>query len=335
MKKPNLTKMMENVKDTTKGAMIQISGSAENLSKTIKSKNEQPKKKVVTAKRTIKVSKIKKNTESLDETLQTALLEYNEAYTTMNDKGINLFVSRLRSTDLVLHIEDLVNSIANTPKSYETDIAEIQIQRMNFANAYDFASKELEAAKRGAVGASVGVTSAMAIASLAPSAAMWVATTFGAASTGTAISTLSGAVATNAALAWLGGGALVAGGGGMVAGQALLAMAGPVGWGIAGVSILASIVLFGKDRLKLQKEKKEQVESVKQNTHSTKATTLKIQSLLDETVTLREKLAQQYKECLTDFGKEFSEIPYERQMKLGALVNNTLALAKSFAKSIN
>ncbi|MPM96794.1 hypothetical protein SDC9_143959 [bioreactor metagenome] len=315
--------------------MIQISGSAENLSKNIKSKNEQPKKKEVTVKRTVKVSKIKKTTESLDETLQTALLDYNEAYTTMNDKGMNLFVYRLRSSDSVQHIEDLVNSIANIPKSYETDIAESQTQRINFTNTYDFARKELEAAKKGAMGASTGVASAMAIASLAPSAAMWVATTFGAASTGTAISTLSGAVATNAALAWLGGGALAAGGGGMVAGQALLAMAGPVGWGIAGVSILASIVIFEKNKFKLQKEKKEQIESVKQNTHACKATTLKVQSLLDETVTLREKLTQQYKECLPDFGKEFTEIPYERQMKLGALVNNTLALAKSLGRSIN
>ena len=54
---------------------------------------------------------------------------------------------------------------------------------------------------------------------------LWgIATTFGVASTGTAISTLSGAAATNAALAWLGGGALAAGGGGMAAGEAFLTL---------------------------------------------------------------------------------------------------------------
>ncbi|MFE6507624.1 hypothetical protein ACFVDI_05675 [Nocardioides sp. NPDC057767] len=46
--------------------------------------------------------------------------------------------------------------------------------------------------------------------------------TFGAASTGTAISTLSGAAATNATLAALGGGSLAAGGGGMALGAAAL-----------------------------------------------------------------------------------------------------------------
>lgn len=90
---------------------------------------------------------------------------------------------------------------------------------------------------------------------MAPTAAMWVATTFGTASTGTAISALSGAAATNAALAWLGGGALAAGGGGMAAGQALLALAGPVGWGLAGVSIFTSVLLFWRKNEKYKKAK--------------------------------------------------------------------------------
>ena len=77
---------------------------------------------------------------------------------------------------------------------------------------------------------------------------MGIATTFGVASTGTAISTLSGAAATNAALAWLGGGALAAGGGGMAAGNALLALAGPVGWAIAGVALLSSGILLWKGK---------------------------------------------------------------------------------------
>ena len=74
---------------------------------------------------------------------------------------------------------------------------------------------------------------------------MWVATTFGTASTGTAISSLSGAVATKAALAWLGGGALSAGGAGIAGGQALLALAGPIGWGIAGTSVGLSAIFQG------------------------------------------------------------------------------------------
>lgn len=56
------------------------------------------------------------------------------------------------------------------------------------------------------------------------------ASTFGVASTGTAISSLTGVAATNATLAWLGGGSLAAGGMGVAGGMAVLggAIAGPV-----------------------------------------------------------------------------------------------------------
>jgi excinuclease ABC subunit C len=93
-----------------------------------------------------------------------------------------------------------------------------------------------------------GIGAGVAVAALGPTAAMGIATTFGVASTGTAISALSGAAATNAALAWLGGGALAAGGGGMAAGSAFLALAGPIGWAIAGVAIISSGLMFWKTK---------------------------------------------------------------------------------------
>lgn len=63
---------------------------------------------------------------------------------------------------------------------------------------------------------------AVSTGTLAGVGALGVATTFGVASTGTAISTLSGAAATNATLAWLGGGSLAAGGLGVAGGTAVL-----------------------------------------------------------------------------------------------------------------
>lgn len=63
---------------------------------------------------------------------------------------------------------------------------------------------------------------AVSAGTLAGVGALGFATTFGAASTGTAISTLSGAAATNATLAWLGGGSLAAGGMGVAGGAAVL-----------------------------------------------------------------------------------------------------------------
>lgn len=90
---------------------------------------------------------------------------------------------------------------------------------------------------------------------MGPTAAMWVATTFGTASTGTAISALSGAAATSAALAWLGGGVAA---GGMAAGNALLALAGPIGWGIAGASLVATFFITRNKKRRLRPKSKKQ-----------------------------------------------------------------------------
>ena len=270
----------------------------------------------------------------LDDLLRMAVDEYNDAYTTMNDNGATLYRERTRAVDMILHVEDLVNSIANRPKDFDTDIAEIQTNRESFTGVCEFARAELDAAKRSALGAGAGVATGAAVVSVAPSVAIWVATTFGTASTGTAISTLSGAAAHSAALAWLGGGALSASGGGMAAGNALLAMAGPIGWSIAGVTLLSSIVLFSLNKMKLDKKKKEEIEAVKNNTLAAQKVAAQIQVLLDEVNELRDRLNQQYHSCLTDYGKDFLSISREHQIQLGVLVNNTKAIAASLSKGI-
>ena len=186
----------------------------------------------------------------LDRMLQESVTEYNDAYTIMNDKGVQLYIERCRSLDSISFVESLVNSIANRPKSFDAEFEEISVSRKKFTESRDFADRELQEARKAAAGAGAGLAAGASVAFMAPTAAMWVATTFGTASTGAAISTLSGAAATNAALAWLGGGALAAGGGGMTAGSALLALAGPVGWSIAGATLLSSILLFTSKKTK-------------------------------------------------------------------------------------
>ena len=270
----------------------------------------------------------------LNEKLQCVIDQYNEAYTIMNDKGATLYMERTRAVDLIVHVENLINSIANHPKEFDTEIAEIKIHRETFTGVCEFAKAELEAAKKSALGAGAGVAAGAAVVSVAPTVAMWVATTFGTASTGTAISALSGAAATNAALAWLGGGALAACGGGMAAGNALLALAGPVGWGVAGVTLLSSIVLFSMNKLKMDKQKQEEIKSVAENTNVVQKTSAQIQTLLDEVLAWRENLGQQYEACLLGYGRNFMELPNDLQVRLGALVNNTKALSVLLGKSI-
>lgn len=256
-----------------------------------------------------------------------AVAEYNSAFTSMNDKGVSLLRQRERSTDLIELVELLINSIVNTPKSFATDFEEIDVQKARFLAAEEFARKDLEAARKSAAGATAGVAAGAAVASMAPTAALWVATTFGTASTGTAISALSGAAATNAALAWLGGGAVAAGGGGTAAGGALLALAGPIGWTVAGATLLASIALFTKSKFDNREAKHDALASVKQNTALIKSMDAQIDDLLRRTISLRELLMQSYTQALDCYGADFLALSAPQQSQLVALVNNTKACA--------
>lgn len=280
-----------------------------------------------------KVLEIKEK-EKEPEPYEIAVAEYNVAYALMSDKGILLMLDRQRTTDLISLVEHLINSIANTPKTFTADIATISTQKAQFLESEEYARKDLAAAKISAASAGAGVAAAGAVATIAPTAAMWIATTFGTASTGTAISTLSGAAATKAALAWLGGGAIVAGGGGTAAGTALLAMAGPIGWGIAGATLLTSIVLFSKKKLDNREEKEKALTSLKENTAQVKQFDAQINDLLAETILLREQVLNQYQEAVTLFGADFSAMDKKEQTRLGALVNNTLASTAQLAKRV-
>lgn len=264
---------------------------------------------------------------NLNEQLTEAINIYNNQYDLMNGEGINLYYQRDKAIELINHIEYLINNIANHPKRFDTNLKEITQIRKEFVSADQFVEKELETANKQAIDAGVGVAAGTGVATITPTVAMWVATTFGTASTGTAISTLSGAAATNAALAWLGGGTLLKGGLGMAGGKALLALAGPVGWGIAGASILASVILFANNKFKSNKKKMEEITSVKNNTESIKELTVKIHDISEKTVSLKNLLSEQYETSLKYYNCDYKSLKANQKKELGALVNNTKALA--------
>jgi len=270
----------------------------------------------------------------LDRMLESSITEYNDAFTLMNDKGVQLFVERQRSVDTIAFVENLINSIANHPKAFDADFEEIIVNRDSFLGSCEFGQRELQAAREAAGGAGAGLAAGASVAFMAPTAAMWVATTFGTASTGTAISALSGAAATNAALAWLGGGALATGGGGITAGSALLAMAGPIGWTIAGATLLTSILLFSSKKKKLNKQKNEEIETVKKNTERIKEADAEIGQILTETGAVRAGVNSAYSQCLKLFGENYTSFTEDQKKGLGALVNDTKALSALFQKTI-
>ncbi len=271
----------------------------------------------------------------LDRMLEKSVTNYNDAYTSMSDKGVQLYIERTRSVDTIDFVESIVNSIANKPKSFSNEFEEIEVNKKEFTSSCEFAKREIQNAREAAVGAGVGLAAGSTVAFMAPTAAMWVATTFGTASTGAAISTLTGAAATNAALAWLGGGALAAGGGGMSAGSAFLALSGPVGWSIAGASLLATIVLFTVKKNKSNKDKNDEILKVKENTEKVKKIDKEIAEIILETTNIRTELNRMVKTGFRLYGSDYLTLSDENKQYLGALVNNTKSLSALFGRTIS
>ncbi|MBR1432310.1 hypothetical protein [Ruminococcus sp.] len=272
---------------------------------------------------------------ALDRELQKRYNEYDREYNLMSQSGQRLFERRNNCIKTIDGITALINSIAKHPKDFDKEIGHINSKKESFKETIEFAKEEQKRLKQSAIGVGTGVTAGTAVATMAPTAAMWVATTFGTASTGTAISALSGAAATNAALAWLGGGALVAGGGGMAAGQALLALAGPIGWGLAGTSVLASILMVVRKKKKIQEEKKQEIERIINCTDAVRKMRADIDALIIQTDQLNSALQEQLLNCSKLMNQDYTKLSAEQKQSLGALVNNTNALATLIGKVLS
>lgn len=222
-------------------------------------------------------------------------------------------------------IQELFDKIRNVPNDRKFKYEELKQIRLNWRQQAKKIEKDYQEAIIKNVGVGVaGASFGVAIVTMGPTVAMGVATTFGVASTGTAIYTLGGAAATNAALAWLGGGALAAGGGGMAAGETFLVLAGPIGWAIAGISLVTSGLFFWKS-----KRDKKHVESIFLSISHRDVKSYKL-----AVVELKERIARIIKEssqlseaieCIQMFEMDYNLMSEEQQYMLGSYVNLMLS----------
>lgn len=249
---------------------------------------------------------------------QAAIKETNNAIGELGEYTRSLYKS-------LTSIQEQFDKIRNVPSEQKLQYEELKQIRLNWKQQADKIDKDyknvtVKNAGVGAAGAGLGV----AVVTMGPTVAMGVATTFGVASTGTAISTLSGAAATNAALAWLGGGALAAGGGGMAAGNAFLALAGPVGWAIAGVYLLASGLIFWKS-----KSDKNHLENVfiaisERDIKSYELAIIELKERISRIIDENSKLTDAIGE-IESFGLDYNKMSEAQQYALGSYVNLMLS----------
>ena len=218
-------------------------------------------------------------------------------------------------------LQQLFDDIRNVPNEKRLEYEKLKKIRLNWKQqAEKIESDYKNAAVKNAGAGAAGVGAGVAVAALGPTAAMGIATTFGVASTGTAISSLTGAAATNAALAWLGGGALAAGGGGMAAGEAFLALAGPVGWAIAGVALIGSGILFWKG--KSDKKRLEDIFTLisKRDVKLYELAIVEINERISRITDEIQKLTTAIEQTKT-FGLDYDLMTNAQQYELGSYVN--------------
>lgn len=261
---------------------------------------------------------------------------YDKTVEEVQNSSLELFSMRQKSgNEVIKPVEEYINKLANSPKEFDISFAEYKAEFQIFSDLIDeFYAKSVDTnVKTGSI-VGAGVAAGAGTATLMPSAAMAIATTFGTASTGIPIASLSGAAATKAALAWLGGGTLVKGGAGIAGGKALLALAGPIGWSIGGIGILGGGLYMSSKNKKIAQEINNKRKEIETANSTLKASKTEITELINLTKNHKIGVLNLLKVLKRTTPNDYSKFNSEAKIKLGALINHINSLTALLNKKV-
>lgn len=261
---------------------------------------------------------------------EATLQRYNVSYDNMKKSCERLYSVRKTSVDLIKMIQDVVNSIANNPKEFETVLGKVKKEMVKFKETEEYAAEAYQASVKAGASIAAGAAAGVGIASMVPTALMSIATTFGTASTGTAISALSGAAAQKAAMAWIGrtfAGFAVKQGAGMAAGQAFLALAGPVGWGITAASTGISVISLTNKNKEVADQAVKEAKEIASAREAVDEANEKITAIKSKTELLYEDMYKQRNKIMSFMNLDYKQLNEQDQYFLGTVVNNTLSIS--------
>ena len=269
--------------------------------------------------------------------LESANDAYQKSAAAVSKGSEKLYTLRQKSSQMVIgSVEEYVNTLANTPKEFDRTFSVFRAEYQTFTKIISQLNKDAENVNVKAGGISAGgVATGVGVAALAPTAAMAIATTFGAASTGTAISALSGAAATNAALAWLGGGALAAGGGGMVAGNALLALAGPIGWAIGGAGLIGGALFASSKNKEIAEDANKERRRIIVQTKQLETACHEIDRLYSTTIEHVNGMKKLLQLLKAEAPLSYHKFPQINKERLAALINHVHSLSVLLNKKVD
>ena len=261
---------------------------------------------------------------------------YKIEYENTIKKSTELHENKEGAVRILKDVETFINLLANKPREIEKIASEVAGRRNAFEKEVEqLAIEAKEADKMGKGIAGGGLLAGAGVAAFGPTAAMGIATTFGTASTGTAIATLAGAAQTNAALAWLGGGALTAGGAGMAGGQAFLAMAGPVGWAIGGAALVGGGLLANSKNKKIAEKAEVQTREIKTETMKVSKIKTKILAEIKAVVPLCDGVNRTLNGLKCTGKRDYKFFTDDEKDALMELMNSSEALSKRIGVKIS
>mgnify|MGYP007102015006 CR=1 FL=1 len=258
------------------------------------------------------------------------LEKYNASYKNMGVSCEKLYSIRGESVDIIKLIERVINSIANTPKEFDIQMGKVGKELIKFKETEEYAKEAYDASVKAGVNMVGGAAAGVGVAAMAPTALMSIATTFGTATTGTAISALSGAAAQKAAVAWIGrtfAGFAVNGGAGMAVGEAFLALAGPIGWGITAASTGISLISLSNKNKEVADDAVREAKEMAKAREALDETTEKVNALQVKTDALYSDLNKQRDRIMKFMNMDYLSLNEGDQYFLGTVVNNTLSLS--------
>lgn len=181
--------------------------------------------------------------EEAKDNLKKAIERYNKKVNRVQYLSGRLLDLRSKECQRVLTLAELyINSLSNTPKYFSREFDYYEASVQSFDQLINDIYEETKGAKaKSNETVDDGIIAGKGADKLLPIAKIAIATAFGPSVAGIAIASLTGAAAKSAAISWLAGGALA--GGGLVAGNAILALAGPIGWGFGATGIIGGGIL--------------------------------------------------------------------------------------------
>ena len=255
---------------------------------------------------------------------------YNESYKIMKESCDLLYKDRIESIELIQSVQNVINSIANTPKNFDTELGEIVSEISKFRETESYAKEAYKASLKAGTNLVGGAALGLGIASMGPTALMSFATTFGTSSTGVAISSLSGAAAQKAAEAWLGRtflGFAIKSGVGMSAGQALLAFSGPISWGLLAATTSKSLISLTKKNKEIANKAVEEAKEIEIARGVAEEITEKVNALKHKTISLKNNIDEQIQKLIEFKNRDFKTLDDDDKIFLGTIVNKTLSLS--------